>query len=79
MLQILGMLELPVFQNGRDFLQKECTALVPLGHRVPFVDTQQTTAEEPGHSARFDTVCHSNKKTGVAGEIEASEWRRRRS
>jgi len=46
--------------------------MVPLGIHIPFVATQQTTAEEPEYSARFDTVGHSNKKTGVTGKIEAS-------
>jgi len=66
-----------VFQNGRDFLQQMCKTLVLLGLIVPPVATRQTTAEEPGRSARFHTVCHSNKKTGVAGKIEASDWTRR--
>jgi len=51
--------------------------VVPLGNRVPSVNTRQTTAEGPGSSVGFDTVCHSNKKIGVAGKIEASEWIRR--
>ena len=68
-----------MFQNGREFLQKDWHALVLFGSCVPFVATRQKTAEKPGYSARFDTVCHSKKKTGDAGEIETSEWRRRRS
>ena len=65
-----------MFQNGRDFLQKDWNALVPLGHRIESVATQHKTEEELGCSARFDTVCHSNKETGAAGEIGASDWRR---
>jgi len=71
------MQELPVFQNGTHFLQKDRRTLVLLRHRIPFVAARQKSAEEPGHSAWFDTVCHSNKKTGVAGTIEASDWTRR--
>ena len=51
--------------------------MVPLRHPVPFVATGQKTAEEPDRSARFDTVSHSKQKTGVAGKLEASDWRRR--
>ena len=52
-------------------------ALVPFRIRILFVATQQTTAaEEPRRSARIDTVCHSNKKRGAAGKIEASFCRR---
>jgi len=51
--------------------------LVPFRFRITFVATQQTTAEEPRSSARFDTICHSIKQRGVAGKIEASDWRRR--
>jgi len=66
-----------MFQNGREFLQMGFKALGLLGHHIPFVATRQTTKEGPGYSARFDTVCHSNKKTGVAGTIKASDWTRR--
>jgi hypothetical protein len=62
-----------MFQNGRELLQKDFKTLVPLGYYIPFVATRQTTTEGPGYSARFDTVCHSNKETGVAGTIEASD------
>jgi hypothetical protein len=66
-----------MFQNGREFLQKGFKALVPIGYNIPFVATRQTTTEGPEYSARFDTVCHSNKETGVAGRIEAYHWRRK--
>jgi len=59
-------------QNGADFVQKAWEALVSLGLHIPFVATRQRNAEEPGCSARFHTVCHSNKKTGVTGKFEAS-------
>jgi len=64
-----------MFQNGRDVLQKGFKALVPIGYNIPLVASRQTTTEGPGYSARFDMVCHSNKKTGVIGRIEASHWR----
>jgi hypothetical protein len=51
--------EFSVFQHGGDFFQKVCEALVPFRILIPFVATQQTTAEEPRRSARFDTVSHS--------------------
>ena len=66
-----------MFQYGRYFLHKGREPLVPIGHPVPFVAARQTAAEEPGRSARFDTVSHSKQKTGVAGKLEASDWRRR--
>jgi len=69
--------EMSILQNGRDCVQEVSKALVPLGYHFPFVATRLTTAEEPGRSARFHTVCHSKKKTGVAGKIEASDWTRR--
>jgi len=65
------------FRILRDCVQEDSEALVPPGHGVPFVATRQTTAEEPGRSAPFHTVCHSNEKTTVAGKNEASDWRRR--
>ena len=63
--------DISVLQHGRDCDKKDCEALVPLRHRVPFVASRQTTAEEPGRSARFHTVCHSNKKRAAASKIEA--------
>ena len=66
-----------MIQNGRDFLQKNLNALYPLRHRIESVASRQTTAAEPGRSARFNTVRHSNKETGAAGEIGASDWRRK--
>jgi len=77
MLEVLEMYELPVFQNGSDFLQKVFCTIVPLRNIIQFVATRQTTAEDPGPFARLDTVSHSSKKTGVAGKIEASNWTRR--
>jgi hypothetical protein len=58
MLNDLRTWDISIIQNGRDCIQEGSEALVPLGHPVPLVATRQTTAEEPGHSARFDTVCH---------------------
>ena len=75
-IQCLRTRERSVLQHGEDYIHKDCDALVPLGHCVPFVASRQTTTEEPGCSARFVTVCHSNEKTGNVGEIGASEWRR---
>jgi len=76
MIHDLRTKELSVLQHGGDYIPKDCNALVPLRHRDPFFTSRQTTVEEPGRSARFDTVCHSNKKTGTVGEIGASDWRR---
>ena len=66
-----------MLQHGRDCVQEGGEPLVPLRHSVPFVAAWQTAAEEPGRSARFDTVSHSKQKTGVAGKLEACDWRRR--
>ena len=71
MMHDLRTKEISVLQYGGDHLQKDCEALVPLRHRVQFVASRQTTAEEPGRSARFHTVCHSNKKRAAASKIEA--------
>ena len=77
MLHDLRTWEISILQNGRDFVQEASEALVPFGYHVPFVATRQTTAEEPGYSARFHTVRHSNKKRGAAGTFWASDWTRR--
>ena len=63
--------EISLLQHGGYCVQKDCEALVPLGHGFWFVTSRQTTAEEPGRSARFHTVCHSKKKRGAAAKIEA--------
>ena len=51
-----------MLQHGRDSVHEGSEPLVPLRHPVPFVATRQTAAEEPGRSARLDTVSHSNQK-----------------
>ena len=76
MIHDLRTKELSLLQHGGGNVQKTFDALVPLGLLVPFFASRQTTAEEPGCSARFDTVCHSNKETGTAGEIGTSDWGR---
>ena len=75
-IQVLQTKEISVLQHGRSCVLEASEALVSFRHCVPFVAARQRAAEEPGHSARLDTVSHSKQKTGVAGKLGASDWRR---